>query len=863
MAVDDFQVGQGNYALAYGKHVVAGILAGYDDSVPTAVKIKVLLGMGEWNAITEASYDGSIISTSNYTFHPGTLSTGASDPLQGTDTRFPNSIFHNRIAYYTMTLPDGMGADERPDKMRVIAETLKVRTYDENGMEVDYGYSTNPANVFADIVRRNTTRLGLDFHDHMDWDAYTEARLRYDNTIIVDDGVRTPQDVAAVNSTVSGALAAGTWYYKIVSTGSGIDKSAPSEVVAVQAAASSKNLISWTAVTGATGYRIYYSYNDPNTFGNFFTSGTNTFEHTTTVGASTGAPPNLPTGTWAATTEEFQSHRAFTTTDILTGDALTAVMFDAASEWVRDGKKYRILLPNRSQISHVFDVNNTTPDGFSYAKVPVRERINRVNTVFRNLDKRMKPDEQSPPVGNDFDLQTRVGIKPETIALGSMNTSQMRRIAGWRRKYFHNKPRRLKLTGQGDSAHVLVGDLVDVIDRQAGTRDIYGGVANDGIIVSSTINGTISSGTNAGWVGTPVPSGRSQALSLQAKTGAAAATFTLGTPVVVGANASILFYLKVADSPTNAEFSIGFESLETGTIWAGSFRKAQTPHSFGYANEKRLGVIPSKGRWIPFRVKLSDLNFVAGESLTEVHVNLDNVNAIMSEVVYFEEAPRTYLIEDVEDRDSESTDDRLFTMRELYPNAYNVTDAYISPPVTGGGEITVPTLDDLSLAGGVITGGVTNGGGTGTIRVYRKLESTGTYAEVTSIAHDDPSFDDTVTVDGLYFYKLSQDGVEGFSNELSINVSLGGDPPSGLSATIEEETPGVFVITLNWTNNGGTGNNVVQRKIGTGSWFTRATLASSEDSYLDGYTGLNGTLLTYRVYNESTSGYSNEDSVTT
>lgn len=297
MALSDFQVGHGNYALAYGRHVALGILAGHDDSTPTAIKVKMLLGLGEWEGMTELSYDGSIIDPANYTFHPGTLSTGAADPVQGADARFPNDIYHSRIAYYTVTLPDGMGTE--PDKLRAIIDCLKVNDYRIDRNNPTYDFSVNPANAFADVVRRNCVRLGLNFQDYMDWTAYDNAYDFYATQYQIDDEAHTPREVRVSNNSASGSLLTGNYYYRVTSLGANSSESAGSELKLITTSSGSTNTVSWTEDADATvGYRVYFSYNDPDNLDQYFevASGTTTYAHSTDSGATAGIVPTLPSG---------------------------------------------------------------------------------------------------------------------------------------------------------------------------------------------------------------------------------------------------------------------------------------------------------------------------------------------------------------------------------------------------------------------------------------------------------------------------------------------------------------------------------------------------------------------------------------
>lgn len=861
MAIDDFKVGNGLYALAYGQHVVSGILAGYDDSTPTAVKIKVLMGLGEWNAMKELSFDGSIIAPTAYTFHPGTLSTGSADPVQGLDTRFPNSIYHSRVAYYTCTLPDGLGAGERPDKMRVIAETLKSNVYDNTGFVQDYIYSTNPADVFADVVRRNCERLGLPFQDYMDWTAYAAARERYSNQILVDDGKRTPKNVAVTNVTGSGSLASGTWYYRVASIGTGVNQSVPSAVLAVESAASSHNNLVWDAVTGVTGYRIFYSYNDPTSFTSYFdVTGATTFSHTTTSGHSSGIPVTLPTGDWSKLMDEFQVHRAFTSADIVTGDALSAIMSDAASQWVRDGRKYRILLPNRSAASHTLVIDNTTSENFVYEKTPLRQRINQITSVFRNLDDNMKPDEQT--VANDFTRQAKVGIVNESLTLGSMTNSQMRRISKWKLKYAHELPRQLSVTSQMDSDHLLIEDIVKVIDRQAGHRDaITERIATSQSPMTCSYDGFCEISDQIS------PTGKSMAWGLRRLSGVTLATVQVlsGSFVADG-----YFRLWVKLTPFEHNITEVFVQIEDdlGAIRSASYRSPQDITSAA-GTVVRLGPVPPSGDWYPLTFRAVDIGWLPTPDrvIQAVHFGArggSDDSVFFSEMEFVPETPRKYRVIAIEDRDSDASGDRSLVLQELYENAYDPQDAYIEagdpPPVAS------PSIGTLTYVDPTITGTITGVVGTGAIHVLRRIGLTGVYEEIIALPSTSTSFTDTPFVGGTYYYKLLQDGATGESAEVSIVISLPvvGSAPTDLTGFATEPDPPVthWDIELDWVNHGAGGSVIVERKIGTGSYFTVATLPPSATTYV-GTAPPNRPQIYYRVSNTAVPGYSNELLLTT
>jgi hypothetical protein len=672
MAISDFQVGGGQLALPYGKHVAAGILAGHDDSNPTAVKIKVLLCMGEIAGIDEISFEGTIIDPANYTFHPGTLSNGEADVLQGLDSRFPAGIFHSRVAYYTATLPDGLGADERPDKMRTILRGLKVNVYDDAGMQTDFIYSVNPANVFVDLVRRNCERLGLPLIDHVDWPAYDAARKFYDITVPVDDGERTPENVTAVSSG-SGSLAAGTWWMRVSAIADGgFTESAASKPVYVTVAASGAINLTWDSVPDAEGYRLYVGQDTTDT-DNWKDIGLVTgYSFTAFTGFSTGKIKEKPIGDWQHLEAQLQCHRAFTQADILTGDALSAVMFDAASDWVRDGKKHRIILPNPTTVSHRIGVDNSTDGQYQHYRVPVRDRANRVSGTFRNLFNQMKPEEAI--AGNDLTLQSRIGVVEEKISLGSMNDDQMRRIGRWRFHDQHEKPRRMKITAQGDASHLLVNDLVDIADRQGDKRNSHGDLAESaGVIWTSLFPISAAGGTASFGGATPRGRTRSVDLPVYAAGGAGTPSWTSNiTPFTVGPGGSILTYIKVGHSDQISEVIVTLGNTSTGARRIATLRRPQTassitPDGNDVATRNNL---PPFGSWVPINVDLSDF-----EGLTFDQVGGAAAGTLgtvrFAEFVYFEDSAVTYRIEEIEDSDSDSADERILNISEHNPEAYD------------------------------------------------------------------------------------------------------------------------------------------------------------------------------------------------
>lgn len=179
---------------------------------------------------------------------------------------------------------------------------------------------------------------------------------------------------------------------------------------------------------------------------------------------------------------------------------------------------------------------------------------------------------------------------------------------------------------------------------------------------------------------------------------------------------------------------------------------------------------------------------------------------------------------------------------------------------------TVAELQDAVYDSGdnEVTLTIADNRGTGTIHIFRKID-TGDFAEIATVDWDETTYVDEPMVDGDYSYKLTQDGQTGESVTRTVTVGSAaspvGSPPDSLVAVFDD----VETISLNWSNHGGTGSVVVERKItlgGSGSWATLVILSSSDTNY-DNIIPPSTTnrWFYYRVRNESVTGYSNEAEV--
>jgi len=158
-------------------------------------------------------------------------------------------------------------------------------------------------------------------------------------------------------------------------------------------------------------------------------------------------------------------------------------------------------------------------------------------------------------------------------------------------------------------------------------------------------------------------------------------------------------------------------------------------------------------------------------------------------------------------------------------------------------------------------------GSTNDVSVWRSIDDEDFAVIDAAVAYNAGVFVDTdAGLDGDYAYKLTQEGVAGESN-IRVAVVSGesgptGSPPSGLSGSWNG---GTLDVDLTWTNNSGTGNNIIERRINpTGSWVELASVSAATASYSDTAVvqlPLIHRTYYYRVRVTSAAGYSNEEAV--
>ncbi len=110
-------------------------------------------------------------------YHPGTISKGEADPIQGVDSYFPGGLTYSATPNMAIRLPDNMAEDADASKLAVIIKTSCIADYDINGNLISIEYSANPARVKADMLKRRGQ------HVRINWPSFVHARDYYDGLL--------------------------------------------------------------------------------------------------------------------------------------------------------------------------------------------------------------------------------------------------------------------------------------------------------------------------------------------------------------------------------------------------------------------------------------------------------------------------------------------------------------------------------------------------------------------------------------------------------------------------------------------------------------------------------------------------------
>ncbi len=177
-------------AVPYGHQITLGRLVYYDKE-NGRTKFISILGQGVMDGIDRVYMAGDIITefdasgNRQWMFHPGTLSTGFSDPVQGRPYFFPElDVTFSGIAYIEVLLPTERSTDEdEPSEMKFFVRGRRVQDYTVSGGNlVPNGspiFSANNALVAADII---TSFMGLPL-SRIDGAAWLAFKNRCDEVI--------------------------------------------------------------------------------------------------------------------------------------------------------------------------------------------------------------------------------------------------------------------------------------------------------------------------------------------------------------------------------------------------------------------------------------------------------------------------------------------------------------------------------------------------------------------------------------------------------------------------------------------------------------------------------------------------------
>jgi hypothetical protein len=202
---------------------------------------------------------------------------------------------------------------------------------------------------------------------------------------------------------------------------------------------------------------------------------------------------------------------------------------------------------------------------------------------------------------------------------------------------------------------------------------------------------------------------------------------------------------------------------------------------------------------------------------------------------------------------------RLFAVSKTTTGKFSVRDMKQAKQKVF--SLTLPVLADATFDTGTddVTLTIANNGGTGNIQILRQLGSD-EFAQIDEITPVTTSYVDSPTIDGTYTYKLTQTGQTGESNSKSVVASTIGAGAGTTPDTLSGSFDGTSDVSLAWVNHGGTGNVIVEKRVGPfSSWEEIASLAAATTTYDDGVVldpefSFN---YYYRVKNTSASGYSN------
>jgi len=478
----------------------------------------------------EVIYAGETIPPENWHFHPGTLSLGKDDPIQGIDSFFPNGLTYNATPYLTVILPEGIDEDADPSKLAVIIYTSQIGDYDEEGTRNAIAYSANPARVKANLLRR------ISQHQRIYWASFINSRDYYDAEI--EAPVSTENSYDAFDDVplfdTNGPITADAGTGAIARTsGSGYDNKAVTRQrivggedggfrITIGAAFPTftgggemhlidANGTGWFGISWGNGHLGVFAnevsiedptipYDLPAVNGDVIELN---IEGGNFVLRQNGVVKTIPQGIapapsdvdlfgriilWAATaavsashftgqtvsetTEttqmipRFEAHPAFTG-PIDIGTALDFADSLCASDTQDAGRYIVFLTPEERASSFTFDDEvNVVGKSVRVRTTDIRQRPNRLWAKYRNLDLRYLDQDSVFDLRDELFDKVGRPIDPGALNFASMHASQAQRLIKFEMRRRSDNRVWCELTGMDDSWKLLPADVVTVLSRK-------------------------------------------------------------------------------------------------------------------------------------------------------------------------------------------------------------------------------------------------------------------------------------------------------------------------------------------------------------------------------------------------------------
>jgi len=177
MAVDNLTTGEGGLvADVYGEHTISGHLI--YNALGTMATV---LGEGVWDSVVKIWYRGGELTSDQYHFHPGTISNGTTDPVQGVDSWLPGGGTYSRTCY--LVARPTTEPDLDPSQLIGRYRGRLVPDFDATGNQTGSDYSANPARVLIGllIIGAKLPSERIDWQSWYNWKIYCDTPIEWND----------------------------------------------------------------------------------------------------------------------------------------------------------------------------------------------------------------------------------------------------------------------------------------------------------------------------------------------------------------------------------------------------------------------------------------------------------------------------------------------------------------------------------------------------------------------------------------------------------------------------------------------------------------------------------------------------------